>query len=87
MTTEGATAASRVPRSMALWARAQELIPGGTQLVSRRPTRYANGVSPVFAVRARGARGRTLSACGNAGGRESLRFRYPWVGHLGPRPK
>jgi glutamate-1-semialdehyde 2,1-aminomutase len=33
-----------------------ELIPGGTQLVSRRPTRYANGVSPVYAARAKGAR-------------------------------
>src|SRR5262249_52365828 len=46
----------RVPRSMELYRRALELIPGGTQLVSRRPTRYANGVSPVYAVRARGAR-------------------------------
>jgi glutamate-1-semialdehyde aminotransferase len=32
------------------------LIPGGTQLVSRRPSRYARGVSPVYAARARGAR-------------------------------
>ncbi len=48
--------ASRVPRSMALYRRALELMPGGTQLVSRRPTRYANGVSPVYAARARGAR-------------------------------
>src|SRR5215467_184097 len=47
---------SRVPRSMALYRRALELIPGGTQLISRRPTRYANGVSPVFARRAKGAR-------------------------------
>jgi glutamate-1-semialdehyde 2,1-aminomutase len=47
---------SRVARSMELYARAQELIPGGTQLVSRRPTRYACGVSPVYAVRAKGAR-------------------------------
>ncbi len=48
--------ASRVPKSMALWERAQQLIPGGTQLVSRRPTRYANGVSPVYAAKAKGAR-------------------------------
>ena len=47
---------SRVPRSMELYRRALELIPGGTQLVSRRPTRYANGVSPVYAARAKGAR-------------------------------
>src|SRR5712692_8173761 len=46
----------RVPRSLELYQRALELIPGGTQLVSRRPTRYANGVSPIYAVRARGAR-------------------------------
>src|SRR5262249_8916424 len=48
--------ASRVPRSMELYERAVQLIPGGTQLVSRRPTRYASGVSPVYAVRAKGAR-------------------------------
>lgn len=47
---------SRVPRSLQLYQRALELIPGGTQLVSRRPTRYANGVSPIYAVRAQGAR-------------------------------
>jgi glutamate-1-semialdehyde 2,1-aminomutase len=41
---------------MALYQRALELIPGGTQLVSRRPTRYAYGVSPVYATRAQGAR-------------------------------
>ena len=47
---------SRVPRSQELYARALQLIPGGTQLVSRRPTRYANGVSPAYAARAKGAR-------------------------------
>src|SRR5215831_4956931 len=47
---------SRVRRSYDLYRRALELIPGGTQLVSRRPTRLANGVSPVYARRARGAR-------------------------------
>lgn len=47
---------SRVARSMELYRRAVELIPGGAQLVSRRPTRYAPGVSPVYAARARGAR-------------------------------
>jgi len=41
---------------MQLYRRALELIPGGTQLVSRRPTRYARGVSPVYATRAKGAR-------------------------------
>ncbi|MBX9789680.1 MAG: aminotransferase class III-fold pyridoxal phosphate-dependent enzyme [Pirellulales bacterium] len=47
---------SRVPRSMELYRRALELLPGGTQLISRRPTRFACGVSPVYAARARGAR-------------------------------
>lgn len=46
----------RVRKSMVLYQRALQLIPGGTQLVSRRPTRYANGVSPIFAARAQGAR-------------------------------
>lgn len=46
----------RVRKSMHLYQRALRLIPGGAQLVSRRPTRYANGVSPVFAARAHGAR-------------------------------
>jgi glutamate-1-semialdehyde 2,1-aminomutase len=46
----------RIARSAELYRRALELIPGGTQLVSRRPSRYAKGVSPVYAVRARGAR-------------------------------
>src|SRR6188508_1502790 len=46
----------RVTRSMELYRRALELIPGGTQLVSRRPTRLACGVSPVYAQRAQGAR-------------------------------
>jgi len=41
---------------MALYARALELIPGGTQLVSRRPNRVAYGVSPIYATRAQGAR-------------------------------
>ena len=46
----------RVPRSMELYRHALERIPGGTQLVSRRPSRYAHGVSPVYAVRGKGAR-------------------------------
>ena len=45
-----------VPRSNERFARALELIPGGTQLVSRRPSRYAAGVSPAYAARAAGAR-------------------------------
>ena len=44
-----------VDESMKLFARACELIPGGTQLISRRPTRFACGVSPVYADRAVGS--------------------------------
>jgi glutamate-1-semialdehyde 2,1-aminomutase len=47
---------SRVPRSIKLYQRALELMPGGTQLVSRRPQRYANGISPIYWLRAKGAR-------------------------------
>ena len=43
---------TRVPRSMALYERATKLIPGATQLISRRPNRVAYGVSPVYAARA-----------------------------------
>ena len=45
-----------VRKSMELYERALEIIPGGTQLISRRPTRFAYGVSPVYAERAKGAR-------------------------------
>lgn len=45
-----------VSRSYALYAQALERIPGGTQLISRRPTRFAGGVSPVYAASAKGAR-------------------------------
>ena len=47
---------SRVERSLELFQRAEQLIPGGTQLISRRPSRYAYGVSPIYAARAQGAR-------------------------------
>ena len=47
---------SRIPKSQNLYARALELIPGGTQLVSRRPSRFAAGVSPAYFSRAKGAR-------------------------------
>jgi glutamate-1-semialdehyde 2,1-aminomutase len=53
---ESGTPSHQVRRSMELYRRAMELIPGGTQLISRRPTRYACGVSPVYAARAKGAR-------------------------------
>ena len=45
-----------VSKSYALYERAGELIPGHVQLISRRASRFANGVSPVYAVSAKGAR-------------------------------
>ena len=45
-----------VAQSTALYRRAGELIPGWTQLISRRADQFANGVSPVYAQRAAGAR-------------------------------
>jgi len=45
-----------VRKSLDLFRRAERLIPGGTQLLSRRPVRFAHGVSPIFAQKAKGAR-------------------------------
>ena len=45
-----------VRRSMAVFERAQQVIPGATQLISRRPTRAALGISPIYAERAKGCR-------------------------------
>jgi glutamate-1-semialdehyde 2,1-aminomutase len=50
----------RVRRSMELYEHALRLIPGGTQLISRRASRYAHGVSPVYAESACGARFRDV---------------------------
>ena len=46
----------RAKRSMEIYERAGELIPGWTQLASRRPSLYASGVSPVYATSAKGSR-------------------------------
>ena len=45
-----------VEQSMRMYRRAEELIPGWTQLISRRASQFANGVSPVYAESAKGAR-------------------------------
>jgi glutamate-1-semialdehyde aminotransferase len=45
-----------VSRSLALYQRAGELIPGWTQLISRRADQFAAGVSPIYAQRAKGSR-------------------------------
>ena len=46
----------RVKNSMELYDRAGEIIPGWTQLVSRRASQFASGVSPVYAQGAKGSR-------------------------------
>jgi glutamate-1-semialdehyde 2,1-aminomutase len=45
-----------IERSMAIYRRAQNLIPGVSQLLSRRPSRWALGISPIYAERAEGCR-------------------------------
>ncbi len=45
-----------VSRSLATYTRAGQVIPGWTQLISRRADQFANGVSPIYAQRAKGAR-------------------------------
>ena len=45
-----------VTRSMELYKRAGELIPGWTQLISRRSSQLAHGVNPTYARSAKGAR-------------------------------
>ncbi len=54
--TKPTPAAHSVARSMAVYERAQSVIPGVTQLLSRRPTQAALGVSPVYAAKAKGCR-------------------------------
>ena len=46
----------RVAHSLQLYQRAEALIPGRTQLISRRSSQFAHGHSPIYAVRAKGAR-------------------------------
>ena len=46
----------RVKNSVDLYNRADELIPGKTQLVSRRASQFAEGVSPIYASHAKGSR-------------------------------
>ena len=45
-----------VTRSLETYKRAGELIPGWTQLISRRASQFANGISPIYAQNAKGSR-------------------------------
>ncbi|MBI2501665.1 MAG: aminotransferase class III-fold pyridoxal phosphate-dependent enzyme [Candidatus Latescibacteria bacterium] len=55
-TMDTTTTAHSVKRSLEICERARRLIPGITQLLSRRPTRAALGVSPIYASHAKGCR-------------------------------
>ncbi len=57
-----------IERSDALWARAEGLIPAGTQTLAKGPTQFSKGVAPKYLVRGRGAR------VGDADGNEFLDF-------------
>lgn len=46
---------SPIARSLELYERAKQLVPGGTQLLSRRPLIFAPGVAPIFAERGKGS--------------------------------
>ena len=50
------TTKSRVQASLDLYDRAEELIPGKTQLISRRASSFAHPVSPIYADHAKGSR-------------------------------
>ena len=45
-----------ISESNALWARAQGLIPAGTQTLAKGPTQFSDGVAPKYLVRGNGAR-------------------------------
>jgi glutamate-1-semialdehyde aminotransferase len=50
------TALFSIQRSEALWKRALELIPSGTQCYSKGPTLYTRGVAPIYLQRGDGCR-------------------------------
>ncbi|MEN9938238.1 MAG: 3-aminobutyryl-CoA aminotransferase [Chloroflexota bacterium] len=54
MTTD--TGERSVERSYTLYREALAIIPGGTQLISRRPQLYAPGLTPPYVARGKGAR-------------------------------
>jgi glutamate-1-semialdehyde 2,1-aminomutase len=45
-----------IARSKSLWARAKQLIPGGTQTLAKGPGQHVEGVAPMYLARGRGAR-------------------------------
>ena len=49
-------AQSKVQRSLDLYQKAEQLIPGRTQLISRRASSFAHPISPIYAAHAKGSR-------------------------------
>ena len=45
-----------IDASQALWRRAEQLIPAGTQTLAKGPTQYVDGVAPKYLQRGKGAR-------------------------------
>jgi glutamate-1-semialdehyde 2,1-aminomutase len=74
----------KLDRSLALWGEAEQLIPGGSQTNSKRPTAFSFGKYPVFADRAQGCRiwdvdGNEYIDFVNGLGPITLGYRYPAV--------
>ena len=46
---------SKLEQSEQLWARAERIIPAGTQTLSKSPTQFVQGVSPIYLQSGRGA--------------------------------
>lgn len=49
------TVARRIDRSTRLWTRAEAVVPGGSQTISKGPSQYVRGVAPVFLERGSGS--------------------------------
>ena len=54
--------ASRVQKSLDLYEKAEKLIPGKTQLISRRASSFAHPISPIYASSAKGSHRRSIGA-------------------------
>src|SRR4051812_25186178 len=55
MATTGHAQGLSLDESERLWQRARQVIPGGTQTLSKAPSQFVDGVSPKFLERGRGA--------------------------------
>lgn len=78
------TGTLKLDQSLALWREAEQLIPGGSQTNSKRPSAYAFGKYPIFASRAEGCRiwdvdGNEYVDYVNGLGPITLGYRYPAV--------